>query len=115
MAHYAFVDENNIVVDVIHGIDESELIDGKTPEVWYQELKSMRCIRTSYNGNIRKNYAGIGFSYSEDLDAFIPPKPFDSWVLDEETAQWQPPIPMPDNLDAAYSWSEPELSWVQIS
>lgn len=88
MAHYAYLDENNIVTAVIVGKDENELINGKTPEDWYAELKGQRCIRTSYNGNIRKNYAGIGFSYDEVRDAFIPPKPSDNAVLDEETCQW---------------------------
>ena len=88
MAHYAFLDENNIVTEVIVGIDETELIEGKEPEVWYQELKGRRCLRTSYNGNIRKNYAGIGYSYSDQLDAFIPPKPSVEAILDTNTCQW---------------------------
>ena len=113
MAHYAFLDENNIVTEVIVGINENELIEGKSPEVWYGDFRGQRCIRTSYNGNIRKNYAGIGYSYSDDLDAFIPPKPFASWLLDEETAQWVAPIPYPtDNL--IYSWDEEAGDWVAI-
>lgn len=113
MAHYAFLDENNIVTEVIVGIDETELIEGKDPETWYGEFRRQRCVRTSYNGNIRKNYAGIGYKYDEDLDAFIPPKPFDSWVLDEETATWEAPTPMPEG-DILYIWDEPTLSWVEI-
>lgn len=89
MAHYAFIDENNIVTEVIPGKDETELLDGLTPEEWYGNFKGQRCIRTSYNANIRKNYAGIGFTYDENLDAFIPPKPeIGNWELDEETCQW---------------------------
>ena len=75
MAHYAFLDENNIVTEVITGKDENELIEGKNPEIWYGEFRGQKCLRTSYNGKIRYNYAGIGFSYDPVDDAFIPPKP----------------------------------------
>ena len=75
MAHYAFLDESNIVTEVIVGIDETELIEGKSPEDWYGEFRGQRCIRTSYNGNIRYNYAGIGFTYDPIDDAFIAPMP----------------------------------------
>ena len=75
MAHYVFLDETNTVVEVIVGIDESEFIEGKTPEEWYSEFRGLTCIRTSYNGNIRYNYAGIGFTYDPDADAFIAPRP----------------------------------------
>jgi len=75
MAHYAFIDDNNIVAEVIVGIDETQLIEGKSPEDWYGEFRGQRCIRTSYNGNIRYNYAGVGFIYDEIDDAFIPPMP----------------------------------------
>lgn len=88
MAHYAFLDENNVVTEVIVGIDETETIEGKTPEDWYAEFRRQRCIRTSYNARIRKNYAGIGFIYDEERDAFIPPRPPGEWVLDEDTCQW---------------------------
>ena len=73
MAHYAFLDENNIVTEVIVGIDETELIEGKSPEVWYGEFRGQTCVRTSYNGNIRGVYAGIGYSYDEVNDVFVPP------------------------------------------
>lgn len=73
MAHYAFLDENNVVTEVIVGIDETELIEGKDPETWYGEFREQRCVRTSYNGNIRGCYAGIGFTYDEELDIFVPP------------------------------------------
>lgn len=98
MAHYAFLDKNNIVTEVIPGKDEHELLDGLTPEEWYTNYRGQRCLRTSYNtvGNIhlkggepfRKNYAGIGYFYDADRDAFIPPKPDGEWTLDEETCIW---------------------------
>jgi len=75
MAHYAFLDESNIVTEVITGKDETELIDGLTPEEWYGNFRGQTCIRTSYNGNIRYNYAGIGYTYDPIDDAFIPPMP----------------------------------------
>lgn len=75
MAHYAFLDDSNIVTEVIVGIDETELIDGKSPENWYSEFRGQRCIRTSYNGNIRYNYAGVGYTYDSIDDAFIAPMP----------------------------------------
>lgn len=113
MAHYAFLDEENIVTEVITGIDETELIEGKDPEVWYGEFRGQRCVRTSYNGNIRKNYAGIGFTYDEERDAFIPPKPYDSWELNEETCTWISPIPYPDD-GIIYSWNEDVADWEAI-
>jgi hypothetical protein len=111
MAHYAFLDENNIVTEVIVGTDETELIEGKDPETWYGEFRGQVCKRTSYNGNIRKNYAGIGFTYDADLDAFIPPKPFDSWLLNEDTANWEAPVPMPEGN---YRWDEDSVSWLEV-
>jgi hypothetical protein len=75
MAHYAFLDDNNIVTEVIVGIDETELIEGKSPEDWYGEFRGQRCIRTSYNAKIRYNYAGVGFTYDPIDDAFIAPMP----------------------------------------
>ena len=91
MAHYAFLDDNNVVTEVITGIDESELIDNLTPEQWYGNFRNQKCVRTSYNGKIRKNYAGIGFTYDESRNAFIAPKLqcHPSIVtLDEKTCQW---------------------------
>jgi hypothetical protein len=75
MAHYAFVDDSNIVTEVIAGIDETELIEGLAPEQWYGNFRGQTCIRTSYNGNIRYNYAGIGYTYDPIDDAFIAPMP----------------------------------------
>jgi hypothetical protein len=114
MAHYAFLDKNNIVTDVIVGVDETELIEGKDPETWYGEFRGQVCKRTSYNGNIRKNYAGIGFNYDESRDAFIPPKPYDSWLLDEETCQWVAPKSRP-NDGFTYDWNEANLDWELVN
>ena len=87
MAHYAFIDENNLVVEVIVGRDETE----GDWETHYGALRGMTCLRTSYNNNIRKNFAGIGYTYDAERDAFIPPKPHEGdWVLNEETCRWEP-------------------------
>jgi hypothetical protein len=110
MAHYAFLDENNIVTEVIVGIDETELIEGLDPETWYRNFRGQVCKRTSYNNNIRKNYAGIGMTYDAARDAFIPPKPYASWILNEETCQWQAPVVYP-NDEGIYTWNESTLSW----
>jgi hypothetical protein len=111
MAHYAFLDENNIVVEVIVGRNEDEVIDGiEDWELYYSQEREQRCVRTSYNGNIRKNYAGIGYTYDEVYDAFIPPKLFESWTLDEETCKWKAPKERPD-YDNLYIWNEQEQTW----
>lgn len=89
MAHYAFLDDNNIVTEVITGKDETEVIDGLTPEQWYGNFRGQKCVRTSYNGNIRKNYAGIGYTYDEQRDAFISPKCHDEATLKENTCRWE--------------------------
>jgi hypothetical protein len=112
MAHYAFLDSNNIVIDVITGIDETELIEGLDPETWYGNFRNQRCLRTSYNGNIRKNYAGIGYSYDEFRDAFIPPRVFNSWIFDEETCSWVAPLPYPAEGD--YYWDEANQAWQAV-
>ena len=88
MAHYAFLDDNNIVTEVITGINETELIEGVLPETWYGNFRGQTCKRTSYNGNIRKNYAGIGYSYDSVRDAFIPPKCHNEATLNEDTCRW---------------------------
>jgi hypothetical protein len=110
MAHYAFLDDNNIVTEVITGIDETELIEGLDTETWYGNFRGQVCKRTSYNGNYRKNYAGRGFTFDAERDAFIPPKPFDSWILNEETCRWESPTPYPTN-GFTYYWNEADLSW----
>jgi hypothetical protein len=88
MAHYAFLDSNNIVTEVITGVDETETIDGFDTETWYGNFRGQVCKRTSYNGNIRKNFAGVGHYYDEARDAFIAPKCHDVAILDEETCRW---------------------------
>ena len=115
MAHFAQIDENNIVVQVIVGVDEP--LDG---EAIYQENTGKIWKKTSYNtlGGIhrlggtpfRKNYAGFGFFYDSVRDAFVPPKPYPSWTLDEETCLWNPPVPYP-NDDERYTWDESTTSW----
>lgn len=109
MAHYAFLDANNIVTEVITGIDETELVDGLTPEVWYGEFRGQKCVRTSYNHNIRFRYAGIGYTYNENLDAFIAPKPFPSWALNLVTTEWESPVPQPEGM---YYWNEATQNWM---
>jgi hypothetical protein len=119
MAHYAFIDKSNIVVQVIVGKDENE--EGIDWEQRYAEINGLTCKRTSYNtragvhllGGVpfRKNYAGVGYSYNETMDAFIPPQPFPSWTLNESTAQWDPPMPMP--TDSLYAWDEEQQQWIK--
>jgi hypothetical protein len=119
MAHYAFLD-NNIVTEVIVGIDETELIEGKSPEDWYGEFKGQPCVRTSYNTHggvhllggtpLHKNYAGIGYSW--DGEGFAPPQPYPSWSLDLFSYQWQAPVAMPED-DKRYTWDEATTSWVE--
>jgi hypothetical protein len=113
MAHYAFLDSNNIVTEVIVGIDETETIEGLTPEQWYGDFRGQKCVRTSYNGNIRKNYAGIGYSYDEAKDAFIAPRPFPSWVLND-ACRWEAPTPYPTD-GKFYQWVEADLNWQVVS
>jgi hypothetical protein len=91
MAHYAFLDESNIVTEVIVGIDETQLIEGLTPEEWYGNYRGQSCVRTSYNGKIRYNYAGIGYTYDPIDDAFIAPMPkckHESLLLNNEK-RWE--------------------------
>ena len=88
MAHYAFLDKNNIVTEVIVGIDETELIEGLDTETWYGNFRGQTCKRTSYNGKIRKNYAGIGCVYDAVRDAFIAPKPDNATGFNEDTCRW---------------------------
>ena len=109
MAHYAFLNQDNIVTEVIVGIDEIHLIEGLTPEAWYGNFRGQPCKRTSYNGNIRKNYAGIGYTYSEQLDAFISPKPFDSWSLSDK-CRWTAPVAQPQD-GKIYMWDELSQVW----
>ena len=122
MAHYAFLDSNNIVVKVITGVDETVTQDdngtpvGGSAEAWESFYanqpwhEGLTCKRTSYNHNIRKQYAGIGFTYNPETDMFVAPKPFPSWTLDNNH-DWQPPTSKPDG---DYYWNEEELEWVAI-
>jgi hypothetical protein len=111
MAHYAFLDDNDIVTEVIVGKHETDL--SQDWELFYGEIRNQICVRTSYNGNIRKNYAGIGYTYDLGRDAFIAPQPFPSWILVEETCRWAAPVEMP--TDGLYDWDESTTSWVRAS
>jgi hypothetical protein len=108
MAHYAFLDENNVVTEVITGVDETELIEGLEPEIWYGNFRGQRCVRTSYNHNIRKQYAGVGYTYDEVADIFVQLQPFPSWTLDANN-DWQAPTAKPEG---DYMWDEETLAWV---
>ena len=121
MAHYAFLDENNIVTEVIVGKDEGE--DGIDWEVWYGDFRGQVCKRTSYNtiGNVhnnggtpyRSNYAAIGYTYQADIDAFVPPQPYPSWTLNANVT-WQSPVAMPTD-GKMYSWNEETQTWVEVN
>jgi hypothetical protein len=118
MAHYAFLNQNNIVTEIIVGKNENE--EGINWEQHYGNFRKQTCKRTSYNtvGGVhllggtpfRKNYAGIGFTYDEQKDAFIAPKPFNSWSLNEDTCLWEAPISYPNDGEY-YTWNEENQSW----
>ena len=115
MAHFAELDENNVVLRVIV-IDNKDTADANGVEKEYigaafcERLFGGTWKQTSYNGNIRKRYAGIGYTYDPTLDAFIPPQPFPSWTLHTATCDWQPPVPCPDD-GQLYSWDEAAQAW----
>jgi hypothetical protein len=112
MAHYAFVNENNIVTEVIVGRNEDEIIDGIFNwESYYGELRGQRCLRTSYNNNIRGIYAGIGFSYNEEEDIFVTPQPYPSWI--RNGSLWDAPVEYPTD-GGTYNWNESTLSWNEV-
>jgi hypothetical protein len=123
MAHYAFLNENNIVTEVITGVDEEIIqtdLDGtqvggssEAWEIFYGNIRNQVCKRTSYNGNYRKNYAGIGYKYDQERDAFIPPKPFNKWVLNEEACVWEAPIAYPTD-DKRYVWNDNQGVWEEL-
>lgn len=120
MAHFAQLDNNNQVIQVIV-VNNSELLDENGQESEAQGIAfcqslfpGTRWAQTSYNASIRKNFAGIGYTYDADRDAFIPPKLFDSWILDEATCRWQPPVVYPSD-GKQYRWDELTLSWVEIN
>jgi hypothetical protein len=118
MAHYAELGENNVVLRVIV-VSNSDCLDGNGNESeavgaeFCQRLLGGTWKQTSYNGNIRKNYAGIGYTYNSELDAFVPPKPFASWTLVAETAQWAAPVPYPAD-GKMYTWNENSTSWDEV-
>lgn len=118
MAHFAQLNDENLVTQVIVVANEDTADqDGVENEAigiaFCTNLLGGRWVQTSYNANIRKNYAGIGYKYDATLDAFIPPQPFESWTLNEDTAQWEAPTPYPDD-GKRYSWDEATTSWVEI-
>lgn len=119
MAHFAELDSNNVVLRVLV-IGNADTADANGVEkehigaAWCERLFGGTWKQTSYNGNIRKNYAGIGYTYDENIDAFIPPKPFPSWLLNTETAKWEAPVPIP-NDGQMYQWDEATTSWVAVT
>ena len=115
MAYYAFLNENNVVTEVIAGIDETELIEGLEPEKWYQEFRGKKCVRTSFNANIRKHFASVGYTYDESFDAFIPPRPFPSWKLNYTTFRWEAPVARPEEVEGYWlTWSEINKEWIPV-
>jgi hypothetical protein len=124
MAHFAQIDENNVVTQVIV-VANSDTADASGVEkehigaAFCEKLLGGTWKQTSYNGSIRKNYAGLGYTYNADIDAFVPPKPFASWLLNESTAQWEAPVAMPEDAGTGeppkrYSWDEATTSWVEV-
>ena len=122
MAHFAELDSNNVVKQVIVVSNEdTSTSQGEEKEsigiAFCMSLLGGTWVKTSYNGNIRKNYAGIGYTYDKDRDAFIPPKPFASWVLNETTCRWDAPVAMPNDAGTGeppnmYAWDEATTNWV---
>ena len=118
MAHFAQIDENNIVQQVIV-VHNNELLDENGYEKESKGIKFCESllggfwVQTSYNASFRKNYAGIGYTFDRARQAFIPPKPFNSWILNEDTCHWEAPTPMPDD-GKMYSWDEETTSWIEI-
>lgn len=119
MAHFAQLDENNVVTQVIV-VHNNELMENGV-EIEAKGIAFCQSLfpgttwrQTSYNGSIRKNYAGIGFTYDAQRDAFIAPQPFPSWLLNETTCQWEAPVPYPTD-GKTYRWDEPTLSWVDVA
>lgn len=110
MSHWAEIDLENKVIKVLVGDNNDPA--GDEGYQWLIDNLGGTWIKTSYNNNIRKNYAGIGFTYDAARDAFIPPKPFNSWVLDEDTCQWQAPTPRPTEGD--WYWDESTLTWIEM-
>jgi hypothetical protein len=109
MAHYAFLDSNNIVTQIISGPDKTELIEGLNPEIWYSNFRGQVCKHINYNGNTA---CGVGYSYNAEADVFVAPQPFASWSLDDNF-DWQPPVAYPTD-DKFYTWSEDDLNWKEV-
>ena len=115
MAHFAKIDENNVVTQVVV-VDNKDTSDAEGVEkehigaAYLEKILGGNWKQTSYNGNFRKNYAGIGYTYRSDIDAFVPPKPFPSWLLNAN-AQWEAPVAMPTD-GQMYSWDEENINWV---
>jgi hypothetical protein len=120
MAHFAQLDESNVVTQVIVVHNNELMHDGVEQEAkgvaFCQSLFGAQTNwkQTSYNGNMRKNYAGIGYTYDAGRDAFITPQPYASWVLDEATCRWEAPVPMPQD-GKNYYWDEPTVSWIEVT
>jgi len=122
MAHFAKINVNTNQVVHVSVVDNWNLVDGEGNEVESIGIAYLESVhgsdsnfiwrQTSYNNNMRKNYAGIGMTWDAGRNAFIPPKPFNSWTLNEDTCRWDPPTPMP-NDGKMYSWNEETLSWVE--
>lgn len=112
MAHFAELNENNTVIRVL--VTDNNDPAGDEGYSWLVNNLGGRWIQTSYNANFRKHFAGIGFIYNEELDAFIPPKPFESWILNEKTCVWESPIPYP-NDGKDYYWDELQVNWIEIT
>ena len=118
MAHFAQLDENNLVTNVIV-VDNSDIVDGNGDES--EAIGIQFCVdllggtwkQTSYNSSFRKNYAFVGCPYDATKDAFIAPKPYSSWVLNEETCKWEAPTPYPSD-GKSYTWDEETTSWVEV-
>jgi hypothetical protein len=124
MAHYAWIDNTNKVINVTVGVDETITQDGVggSTEAWetfYTKAINQEGVyvkRTSFNNNIRANYAGIGYQYDPDFDVFIPPQPYPSWKLDYTTYQWKAPIDRPDKIEGfIWKWSEYNKEWIQVA
>ena len=110
MSHWAEIDENNIVIRVLVGDNNDP--NGDEGYQWFINNLGGRWIKTSYNGNIRKRFAGSGYTYDENRDVFLMPSPYPSWVLNEETYDWQPPTPKPAITEnTGWKWNEETVSW----
>lgn len=120
MAHFAKLGLNYKIIDIVV-VDNKDIVDESGAEIEQLGIDFLEkvthypyWVQTSYNSSIRKNYAGIGFRYDEDLDVFIPPKPYSSWILNNETYDWEAPTPYPGDIDSRYMWDEEEQDWASL-